>query len=91
MDIVGEIGKVLISWGPGGVIALIAILLYREERKDRQTDRTNYEALLAKKDLKIEELQDGRLDDYKVLSEKTENALDKVAATASALQMVAKK
>lgn len=58
-----EIGKALLTYGPGGLLAALAILALIFERKDRKEERKEYDAEIKQKDAEhIETLNKWRLD-----------------------------
>lgn len=68
-----EITKALLTYGPGGLIALMAVLALIGERKERKAERTAYDAeIKTKDDTIIETLTKWRLD--------TQMQSDKIAA-----------
>ena len=68
-----EVTKALLTYGPGGLIALLSILALVNERKERKAERTAYDAeIKTKDDALIETLTKWRLD--------TQMQSDKIAA-----------
>lgn len=68
-----EVTKALLTYGPGGLLAILSILALVNERKERKAERTAYDAeIKTKDDALIETLTKWRLD--------TQMQSDKIAA-----------
>lgn len=76
-----EITKALLTYGPGGLIALMAVLALIGERKERKAERTAYDAEIKSKDeAHIQTLNSWRAD-TQVQNDKVSALAEKVIIT----------
>lgn len=85
MDLFTEAGKLMLSWGPPGVVALLAIMALVFERRERKQERSNYDAEIKSKDDKLVETLINWRTDTQLQGERTAGLLEKVATIAEAL------
>lgn len=76
--------QILVSYGPGGVIALLCIAALLNERKERKEERTAYDAEIAKKDEALINTLNSWRADTQVQNDKVSALAEKVIITVEA-------